>query len=101
MRHIKLTSVDRVVALLTAALLVAAVMARIGPFSTVISEENLQVGYSRQILADAVISPGSVTTVKKSFSMLVTANLAHHGRTVTRKSSHDPQKNYRAGNGLI
>ena len=42
-----------------------------------------------------------VKTVQKSISMLVTANQAHHGRTVTRKSSHDPQKNYRAEHGLI
>ena len=42
-----------------------------------------------------------VTTVKKSISMPVTANLAYHGRTVTRKSSQDPQKNYRAENGPI
>jgi hypothetical protein len=43
-----------------------------------------------------------VITVKKSILMPVTANLAHHGRTVTQKqSSHDPQKNYRAENVLI
>jgi hypothetical protein len=72
MRNLKLTSVDRVVVLFTTTLLVVAVIARIGPFSTVISEENLQVGYSRQILSDAAISPGSnvvPSPVEREFSL--------------------------------